>query len=518
MTRFAEPMAGTMEYWAREKPDEVAAIDGDLSLTWSELDHMANRLAHGLLARGIGADDVVALRTKVRHEWIIISCALAKIGAAQVGVNFRLTPTEVEFVLRDSGARALFCDDADPFLLSPVLDTLSIDIRVSLDVPAPGFIALSQACAEGVPPLYSGGDSALIVYTSGTTGQPKGVLMNRATHGANQAMLEYMADVRDRSSAYTPEDVVLVSMPMHHGSGPAQVRGALRAGARMVLQRRFDPEGTLAQIQRYGVSRWTGVPTMYKRMAALPEEVLGRYRVDTLKSLTVGAAPVTTGLKSWIIATFGNILSESYGSTELGIISSLAPDMQLKKPGSSGLPHRHVDIQVRDEQGNILPTGEVGELWIRTPVAIRNYLNQPALGRDIIDEDGYFDSGDMGRLDEDGYLYITDRSKDMIISGGVNIYPAEIEAVLLEHPAVMDVAVIGVPDEEFGESVKAFCELKPGRRASVEELFEHCLKDLASYKRPKSIEVVKELPRNALGKLLKRELRTSYWNNQERNV
>ncbi len=511
-------MPATLEHWAARKPDAIAIVDGDRRYSWRAVDDAANRLARGLARRGIAAGDVVAVRTQIRAEWAIIAAALAKLDASLVGVNWRLTPSEVKYVLEDSGARGFLCDDQNPALFAGIVSQLGIKVCVSLDAVALGFESLASVMSEAGEPIYSEGDANLIVYTSGTTGQPKGVAMGQSRKQADPRVLEYVRDVQSGSRVYQEDDVILVSMPMHHGSGPGQVRTGLRIGAQLVLQRRFDPEATLALMQEFAVTRWTGVPTMYKRLAALPPAVLARYDLPSLRAITVGAAPVTSTLKAWIVAQFGNILGESYGSTEMGIVSSLAADMQLAKPGSSGLPHKHVDIQVRDAQGNLLAPGEVGELWIKTPVVIRQYLNRPALGPDVLDANGYFASGDMGRVDEEGYLYITDRSKDMIISGGVNIYPAEIEAVLLEHPAILDAAVVGVPDAEFGESVKAFCELKPGACASGDELLLYCSRDLASYKRPKSIDIVDELPRNAMGKLLKRELREPFWKNQERNV
>ena len=200
------------------------------------------------------------------------------------------------------------------------------------------------------------------------------------------------------------------------------------------------------------------------------------------------------------------------------MITALTAEMQTKKPGSSGLPHTHVELSIRDEGGAELPRGTVGEIWVKTPVVIGQYLNAKPLGADVLDANGFFRTGDMGHVDADGYLFITDRAKDMIISGGVNIYPAEIEAALLKHRAVQDAAVIGIPDDEFGEQVKAFVELKPGLAATPDELLAHCKDELASYKRPKSIDIVAELPRNTMGKLLKKDLRAPYWKNRERKV
>ena len=200
------------------------------------------------------------------------------------------------------------------------------------------------------------------------------------------------------------------------------------------------------------------------------------------------------------------------------MISDLAPEEQKTKPGSSGKPHRHVLVEIRDEDGNVLPAGQSGEIWINTPVTIRNYVNADKLDSDTLDERGFFRVGDAAMLDEDGYIFITDRVKDMIISGGVNIYPAEIEAALIQHPDIQDVAVIGVPDEEFGEKVMAFVEVKPGNSLTEDEVRDYAAEHLASYKRPRVIEFRDELPRNTMGKLLKKDLRAPFWEGRDRAV
>jgi long-chain acyl-CoA synthetase len=241
--------------------------------------------------------------------------------------------------------------------------------------------------------------------------------------------------------------------------------------------------------------------------------------VSSIQHLSVGAAPVPYSLKEWVFGYFGeNCLTEGYGATEVGMITRLNADMQRKKPGSSGAPYKHVHIEVRDAHGNVLGPNHTGEIWIRTPTTIGRYLNGKELDRETLDDLGFFRVGDVGHVDDDDYLFITDRAKDLIISGGVNLYPAEIEAAIIKHPAIQDVAVIGIPDDEFGEQVKAFCELKPGHTLTSEALQSFLTDHLASYKRPKTIDFVAELPRNTMGKLLKRELREPYWKDRERRV
>jgi long-chain acyl-CoA synthetase len=513
---------GSLEYWARQQPDAPAVIEGERVLTWRQWNDEADRLAEGLARRGIVAGDIVVTRMQIRPEWPIASAALGKLGCRLLGLNWRLTPAETHYILSNSGAHALICDDAHPTALAPALEGLGLKLAVSIDAPAQGFAAYADLIAEApAAPRFAPGNPPLILYTSGTTGLPKGVVMggdrSRDTDETLRQLREYQESVAG-GRAPPRGAVTLVTLPMHHGAGPGAVWGTTGRGNAIVMLRRFDPEEALRLIEKHKVAAWTGVPTMYKRLAALPSEVVDRYDVASIKALGVGAAPVPYSLKEWIIARFGPVLSEGYGATETGMLTTLPPEMQTKKPGSSGLPYRHVTISIRDGDGRDLPAGEEGEIWVRTPVVIAGYLNAQALGADTLDPGGFFRTGDVGRLDEEGYLFITDRAKDMIVSGGVNIYPAEIEAAIIRHPAIQDVAVIGVPDEEFGEQVKAYAELKPGRSADEAEILAHCRDLLASYKRPRSIEFVAELPRNTMGKLLKRELRDPHWKGRERNV
>jgi len=514
-TMLRAPVDSTLEHWARQQPNAVAITDGDRSMSFIEWNRMADRLATALQSRGLGAGDIVVVRTHIRLEWSVIASALAKLGCSLLGMNWGLTPSEVHYVMNNSRASAIICDDADPAALLPAFERQALKAKISLDAAADGFNAYSDLVARDGDTFYSSGDPPLIIYTSGTTGLPKGVVFKRPTTDPRE--IEYRLDIRGTRSA-THTDVFLVTMPMHHGSGPAQMWGALRAGAKTVVLRKFDALTVLDLIEKHKITHWTGVPTMYKRLAALPPEVIARHDRSSIKSLGIGAAPVSDELKAWIIDNLGDCLAEGYGSTETGMISRMSPEMQKAKPGSSGLLHKQVLVEIRDENGRILSTGQAGEIWVNTPAVIQNYLNAPPLGSETLDDRGFFRTGDMGRVDEDGYIYISDRAKDMIIRGGANIYPAEIEHALQTHPAVADAAAIGIPDDEFGESVMAFCELKPGQRASEPDLLAHCADLLAPYKRPKTICVVAELPRNTVGKLLKRDLRAPFWKDRARKV
>ena len=307
--------------------------------------------------------------------------------------------------------------------------------------------------------------------------------------------------------------------PRRHGRGPDQVWTGRATGRRTVLMNRFDAEQVLALIERHGVNYWAAVPTMCQRISVLPPEILSRYDVSSIKAISLGAAPVPYGLKQWAVGHFGpGKLSEGYGTTETGMISSLSPADQLAKPGSSGLPFKGVAIRIRDGAGRDLPPGETGDIWVKTPTTIRAYLNADALGADVRDAEGFFKVGDVGRLEADGHLYLTDRSKDMIVAGGVNIYPAEIEAELQAHPQVLVAAVIGVPDDDLGEAPIAFLEMRPGAVAGPEEIAAAVRDRLAAFKRPRAIHIIDELPRNPMGKILKTELRAPFWKGRERNI
>jgi long-chain acyl-CoA synthetase len=513
------PTDGSIEYWAKRQPDQVAVIEGERTITWGQLNDHADRLASSLQKLGLRADDIVVVRTHIRLEWAILSSALAKLGCALLGLNWRLTAAEIRHVMNNSRANAILCDDQDPAALLTAFEGRPLKFAISLDVASQGFLNWSDLFENALPTerFMSKADPSLIIYTSGTTGLPKGVVMAHKIRTDDPITTEYLLDVRAKRLT-TGRALFLLSMPMHHGSGPSQLWAAMRSGVTTVMQPRFDPLQTLELMQHHRVTHWTGVPTMYKRIAALPAGSVAQHDLSALQQLTVGAAPVSPELKFWIMEHMGAVLHEGYGSTETGMITHISPEMQRAKPGSSGLPYRHVQLEIRDESGALLPLGETGEIWAWTPVNIRNYLNAPQLDQETLDERGFFRTGDMGRLDADGYLWISDRAKDMIISGGVNIYPAEIEAVLLTHPALSDAAVIGIPDDEYGESVMAFCELRSGQRATENELKLHCETLLASYKRPRTIRIVEALPYNTVGKVLKRDLRAPFWKDQDRKV
>lgn len=529
MTQTTSSRPGSPEDWAQRHPDRIAFIDPSSNallhrLTFAEWNSLANNLAHHLLNSGLQADDIVAIRMHNRMEWPILHLALAKIGCRILGVNWRLTADEMAYVIDHSDAKVFVCDDAHlPNSPSQTLIKQASCLQLALHTgqqEVEGFQRMDEWLSPtNQQPLFSRGEPRLIIYTSGTTGKPKGV---ESGLGANISpekiteLREYMLSSQQRHSI--DNEVVLVTMPMHHSAGPNIIRSSARRGCPQVLLDLFEAETVLRLIEQFKITTWNGVPTMFKRLSDLPKDILNRYDTSSIEALSVGAAPVSGELKNWILNRFGPVLSEGYGATEVGMITQLSPDMMKKKPGSSGRPLKHVRISIRDSEGNELPTDQTGEIWVYTPVGIRHYLNADDLDQNTRDSEGFFRMGDVGHLDSDGYLYITDRSKDMIISGGVNIYPAEIESVLCQHPAVDQCAVIGIPDTDFGEAVLAFCTLKSNQDISSETLLDWSATSLASYKRPREIRFIEQLPTNDMGKILKRELRDPFWNNKEISV
>lgn len=511
------PRRQSLERWAAEKPDAIAVRDGDRHLSWAELNGQADSFARALAARGLRPGNILAVRTIVRHEWCVIVAAAAKLGCPLLCLNWRMTPAEISYMLTNSRAQAIVCDDENPTALSAAWSDQPDMIAVSIDRSAGGFLTFSELLEEAGPPLVSAKGPAFIIYTSGTTGRPKGVFNEQPTPGREHQVAEYLDDVTARGNQ-RPGDVVLVCLPVHHGAGANTVHKAIEFGNELVLMRRYDPEDALRLISAYRISFWFAVPTIFQRLAALPAHVLTSSDVSSMRAVLVGGAPVPPTLKIWMTGFFGDRVTEAYGSTESSLISAATPETRRLKPESSGPPYRHVDVSIRDDQGLPLPAGTVGELWVKTPFCFTGYLGAPPLGTDVMDADGYFRMGDAGYLDEDGCLFITDRIKDMIISGGVNIYPAEIEAALLGHPAVQDVAIIGIPNDEFGEEVRGYVELKPAMHASEAELLAFAAQQLASYKRPRSLSLIDTLPRNTMGKVLKAELRAPFWRDRARRV
>jgi len=508
--------ANSLEYWAAERPDAIAIVNGDRSLTFREWNDQSNRVADALAALGLQAGDRIGMRFRIDFPWFVVQRAMQKIGVQQVAVNWKLTPEEAAYIVADSGAKGLACDDANPS--GWAAQNLGLLITVGQPEGSPGT-RLEDLLAEGQPvERYGSLRPSLVLYTSGTTGKPRGVPpMDPASITDFDRLIRYGASVGS-VPPNPPDAVVLLTLPTHHGAGPALATGALARGGTAVLLDPFDAETALRLIEQHRVQSWTGVPTMLMRVRALPAETVHQYDLSSLVALTTGAAPVPQSVKEWVVERLGDqVLWETYGCSEAGMITFISPPDQLRKPGSSGVAYDGVEIAIVDDEWNRLPTGTTGEIAVNTPMVLRGYLGAAPLGEDVI-KDGFYRTGDVGHLDDDGYLFITDRAKDMIVAGGVNIYPAEIEAVILQHPDIQHCAVIGVPHDDLGEQPAAFIVAAPGRSMTADDVLHFLDGRLATFKKPRLIEFVDELPISPMGKVLKNELRKPYWEGRDRRV
>ena len=472
-------------------------VDGEEELTYAAWNEQANRLADALAPLD---GRRAAVRSHQCLEWFVIRLALAKLGWETVAVNWRLTPYETLGILRDSEPSVLFFDDEDDASLQQC--AVQAQVRpVSLrNGEFAKLLASGAATSRMSDPM-----APMVTYSSGTTGRPKGSRKRPPADAEHlRTIEEYVAPSVKR--AREPSRTLL-TLPLHHGAGPRSARTCHEIGGTVYLLDRYDPIRALALIQRHRITHWKVVPAMLQRIRALPDATQRSFDVSSLRAISVGSAPTPWALKEWALDYFGPILHEGYGASEIGMAAVMRPDGHRRRPGSCGKLRPHVEARTVGRDGAALPPGAEGELEIRTPITITGYLGEGNADDDCITEDGYFRTGDVGRLDDDGYLYITGRVKDLIIAGGVNIAPVEVEQALSEHPAVLEAAVVGRAEPVFGEQVVAFCELRPGRSVTEAELMSFVEPRLAPFKRPRRIEFLTELPRNALGKVRKDVLR-----------
>lgn len=513
---MTEPDRGSPEFWAAHRPDAVAVICGGVAMTYRQWNDAADAVAEGLSQLGLGLGDRLGMRFRLAPEWFVIQRALQKLGVAQVPVNWRLTPEEATYILHDSGAKGLACNDVDADRWAGLDVGLLVTVGQADGTPGVRYEDLKTTPVS--TPRFGPSRPSLVLYTSGTTGRPRGVPpIEPSTVADPDRLIRYVQSVSS-VPPYPDTPITLLTMPIHHGAGPQIAAATCARGGTIVALDPYRPEEALQLIDRHRVQSWTAVPTMLLRIQRLPDEVLKRYDISSLKALSLGAAPVPQSLKEWVVARLGDdVLWESYGASEAGMISYTAPQYQLSKPGTSGRPYDGVEVAIVDGDWNRLGPGQQGEIAVNTPVVLRRYLGGAPLAQDVV-KDGFYRTGDVGHLDEDGFLFITDRLKDMIVAGGVNIYPAEIEKALVSHPQVIDAAVIGIPDDDFGEKPLAFVVGEPQFPPDVDELLQHLSERLANYKKPRQFVFVDELPRNPVGKVLKNELREPYWKGLQRHV
>jgi acyl-CoA synthetase (AMP-forming)/AMP-acid ligase II len=495
-------------------PDKVAVVEGDTTLTYVELDRASNRVASVLQDLGVRAGSKIVWCGQNGHEVVTVVNAARKAGAVAVPLNYRLSTEEATYVIDNADAVVVLFDVEQAHQLEGARTGCPkvahwVAFRCAPD-DVPGWAehleARAEAASDGaVAPVGEATDTgATIIYTSGTTGKPKGALRRANDPATSGALLAHIG--------FEPGDVYLTTGPLYH-SGPLGFMGiAQLLGGTVIVQRHFEAEAWLALVERHRVTTTFSAPTPIRRVVDLPEEVRSRYDYSSMKRMIANAAPWPFELKRKYVDAFGEgSLWEVYGSTELGVNTVLRPEDQMVKPGSCGRPAPMVEIALFDEQGErVTEPMAPGELFVRSGSTFATYYKAEEKYEESRRDD-WLTVGDIAYLDDEGFVYICDRKNDMVISGGMNIYPAEIEAVLVAHPAVADAAVFGVPSDEWGESVHAAITLYDGHEVGDDELVAFCREHLASYKAPRGIERIAEIPRSASGKILKKELRAPHW-------
>lgn len=512
MTKDERPHLAEFAHRWPDRPAVITTSDGS-SLTYEALDARSHALAGQLAASGITTGTHVALLMENRAEFMVAIWAAHRAGLYCTPVNWHLTADEVAYIVGDCGAEVLLSSAARGEVLEEISRACP-GIRLWLcDAPGPsGFAPRNGEAPQAI--AYEALEGSSMIYSSGTSGRPKGI--KRALSGAPFGALGAGDAMLRGLYAWDSDTVFLCPSPLYH-AGPLNFAMATnRSGGTIVLMPDFDAGAALEAIQRYRVNKAWLVPTMMIRMLKVPERE--RFDVGTITHAIHTAAPCPQETKRAMIEWWGPVLYEFYAATEGNGLTAITPQEWLAHPGSVG---RSTDVRIVGDDGAVLPAGDVGVIYFASSWTEFEYHNDPAKTSETRDSHGWTTIGDMGYIDGDGYLYLTDRKSHMIIAGGVNIYPQEAENVLAVHPAVEDVAVIGVPHAEYGEEVKAVVQLCAGVVASHElaaELIEYCQSKLARYKSPRSVDFVDALPRMPNGKLLKRELRSRYWTDAKRRI
>jgi acyl-CoA synthetase (AMP-forming)/AMP-acid ligase II len=513
-------VAEAVRHWAWETPDREALACGAQRWTWRELQGRVARSAGGLLAAGLRRGDCFAFVDRNHPACCELMAAAAWSGTAAAIVNWRLAPPELVYVLNDCRARVLFAGAEMHETISKIRDQLPhLETIVRVDGEGDEYerwLGLQEVST----PMESGAAdrTLLVLYTSGTTGFPKGAMLTHHSVGAHSAALSEALDL-DRDS------VMVSPLPQFHvGGSTCTWLAAAQQGARTIVVRDLVPAQVLDLLEREQATHTIVVPAVLGGLITVPDAA--QRDLSRLRSLGYGSSPIPLPQLKRILQTFRSAgLCQVYGMTEMsGAVTALGPDdhrspTRDERLTSAGRPLRGVDCAIVDPlTGRTMGPCQTGEVWVRSAQRMAGYWGKPELTAEAFSPDGWLRSGDAGFIDEDGYLYIRDRVKDMVITGGENVYPAEVERVAAAHPAVAEVAVIGVPDERWGESVKAVLVPKAGLTIDAAECIAFCRQYLAGYKCPQSVDVVAALPRNATGKILKRELRAPYWAGHERRV
>ncbi|MGH7279703.1 MAG: acyl-CoA synthetase [Candidatus Rokuibacteriota bacterium] len=509
---------------AQRWPRRPAWLEGDIVVTFVEAEARVNRLAHALLALGAHPGDRIGMLIPNCRQGLETILAPMKAGMGVVPMNIRLHPSEHAYMLDDSGARFLvYHEDFRTHIetMRGSLRTVERFIAVGRGPEGDLDFEMVQQGRPATPPdvTIQPDDLAWLFYTSGTTGRPKGAML---THRNLIAMVEIL--LLDLNPA-RETDVLLHAAAITHGSGvPIFHHVARGAASAFPATRSFEPRKIFSAIQRYRVTTMFLAPTMLHMLTTSGSH--RDYDLSSLHTIFYGGGPMYVEQQQAAVTMFGPILCQLFGQGEAPMVCTTLPKQEhlagddprmQRRLASAGRETTGVCIRVVNDEDRDVPPGSPGEVVVRGDLVMKGYWNKPEATAETL-RGGWLHTGDVGHLDEDGYLYITDRKKDMIVSGGANVYPREVEEVVCGHPAVDEVAVIGVPDEKWGESIKAIVVLRPGGQATETEIIEHCRQYLASYKKPSSVEFLHELPKNAYGKVLKRDLRERYWVGHERRV
>jgi len=514
-------LAAFLAAHALATPEREAIACGEVRLSFRDIDERSTRLASALAARGVAIGDRVAIYLSNRAEFGVAFMGIVKAGAIAITLNPRLSAAEVAYILADATPRAVIIENETRDTLARAsaaldragasMDRASAVLRVCVDEPcAQGEVAFSALIGEGgmllpeIPPEF---DDCTISYTSGTTGKPKGAIITQA----NYIMLA--AYVNALQWGLSSADRILATTPLAHRSAFQRLMNMICAGASLVVMQRFDPKETARVIEEEGITLMGMVPTVGRML--LPEMEAAPERFRTLRAAVVTGEAFPVEVKQRLLRVLPHLqLHSFFAMTEVGAITNLGPAEQFAKGKSVGRVNPGIELKLIDDRGAQVAAGEVGEILVRSGPAggyltMRGYFNNPQATAETI-EDGWVRTGDLGRFDAEGYLYIVDRKKDMVLSGGYNIYSKEVEAAILELPEVQDVAVVGVPDALYGEAVAAFVETRPGAALAAERIIEHCRERIASYKKPRHVCFVDSLPRSSTGKVLKYQLREAF--------
>lgn len=503
-------------------PRRVAMHCHGKDLTYAELNQRVSRLANSMLELGLRKSDRIAILAQNCTPYLEVCLASAKIGVVTIPLNARLKESELKYIIDDGRTKILF---VSPDFLEPTAsvrdESSTIEHCICIGQDSPGTKDYETMLAEASPeePVSQVTESDVIcqIYTSGTTGRPKGAMLTHRNVLSNAMCCCLEQEIQ-------PLDNILMALPLFHVAGYTLSMGALLAGGKLTIHQSFNPQEVLRSMAEDRITHAPLVPVMINFLLSVPD--VGGYDFTSLKYIVYGASPITSGLMSKAIGAFKCGFIQGYGLTEAAAFVSLlraddhvvegTPE-QIKRLTSIGKEILGTEVKVADEYGREVQPGELGEILARGDNIMQGYWKLPHETEQTL-RDGWLHTGDMATVDEDGYIYILERKKDMIISGGENIYPREIESVLVEHPAITDAAVIGVPDDVWGEAVKAVVVIKEGEKATEVEIIQFCASRLAGYKKPKTVEFTAELPRNPMGKVLKRVLRRPYWEGYDRGV